>query len=123
MELTPEVDQLTPQVDQPTETMNGDSEADSQQHQTKESGIVVIPPQPVPAEVREYLFGEPNDTMVCVGQCVFPTLLDTGSTVSTISLAGLEFMEQAILHQIEDILHIECADGLNLPYLGYTRLL
>ena len=81
----------------------------------------MIPPQPVPAEVREYLFGEPNDTMVCVGQCVFPTLLDTGSTVSTISLAGLEFMEQAILYQIEDILHIECADGLNLPYLGYTQ--
>ena len=121
MALTPEVDQPTPQVDQPAETTNGDSEADSQQHQTKESGIVVIPPQPVPAEVREYLFGEPNDTMVCVGQCVFPTLLYTGSTVSTISLAGLEFMEQAILHQIKGILHIECADGLNLPYLGYTQ--
>ena len=33
---------------------------------------------------------------------------DTGSTVSTISL----------LHVI---LHIDCTDGLNLPYLGYTQ--
>ena len=67
------------------------------------------------------MFGDPNDTMVRIGQCVFPTLLDTGSTVSTISLAGLQFMENPTLHQITDFLHIECADGLNLPYLGYTQ--
>ena len=30
-------------------------------------------------------------------------------------------MKQATLHHIENILHIECADGLNLPYLGYTQ--
>ena len=30
-------------------------------------------------------------------------------------------MEYATLHQIEDNLHIECADGVNPPYLGYTQ--
>lgn len=48
-------------------------------------------------------------------------MLDTGATVSTISE---EFYRKQLhdveLHSIEDAIHIECADGQNMPYIGYV---
>ena len=48
-------------------------------------------------------------------------MLDTGATVSTISE---EFYKKQLygveLHSIEDAIHIECADGQSMPYLGYV---
>ena len=50
-------------------------------------------------------------------------LLDSGATVSTISE---EFYKKQLygveLHSIEDAIHIECADGQSMPYLGYDTI-
>ena len=68
------------------------------------------------------LLGEPNEAMVSVGGKMFPALLDTGSTVSTISQDGFDFLDEQVLYPIEDVLRIECADGQLLPYLGYIEV-
>ncbi|KAL5019205.1 hypothetical protein ScPMuIL_004927 [Solemya velum] len=48
-------------------------------------------------------------------------LLDTGSTVSTISEDFYrEHLHDVELHALESILSIECADGQLLPYSGYV---
>ena len=50
-------------------------------------------------------------------------LLDTGATVSTISA---NFYDQNLshieIHPLDEVLHIECADGQNMPYLGYISV-
>ena len=68
------------------------------------------------------LLGEPNEAMVSVGGKMFPALLDTGSTASTISQDGFDFLDEQVLNPIEDVLRIECADGQLLPYLGYIEV-
>ena len=68
------------------------------------------------------LLGESNEAMVSVGGKMFPALLDTGSTFSTISQDGFDFLDQQVLYPIEDVLRIECADGKLLPYLGYIEV-
>ena len=50
------------------------------------------------------------------------TLLDTGSTVSTISEDFYHsHLSHLALYPITDILQIECADGQHLPYYGYIE--
>ena len=69
------------------------------------------------------LVGSPNETEVIVGNVKTQGLLDTGSTVSTISQAfyNAHFSDQP-KYPVEDILRIECADGNDLPYDGYVEL-
>lgn len=48
-------------------------------------------------------------------------LLDTGSTISTVSQLYFEEHMQSPMMKIETLLDIECANGQQLPYLGYTE--
>lgn len=49
-------------------------------------------------------------------------LIDTGSTVSTVSKSYYEqYLSELPLHPMTEILHIECADGGTLPYCGYIE--
>lgn len=49
-------------------------------------------------------------------------LIDTGSTVSTVSKSYYETcLSDLPLHPMTEILHIECADGGTLPYCGYIE--
>ena len=67
------------------------------------------------------LVGESNEVQVIVKEIETRALLDTGSTVSTISQsfynAHLPYIE---LQPLNDLLQIECADGNLLHYLGYV---
>lgn len=52
-------------------------------------------------------------------QCA--ALLDTGSTVSTLSEAFYnQYLSDVELHSLEEVINIECADGQLMPYLGYV---
>lgn len=67
-----------------------------------------------------YIVGFPNEITIDVDNIICPALLDTGATISTISE---EFYTQSFshiyLHPVSEALHIECADGQVMPYLGY----
>ena len=67
------------------------------------------------------LVGDATETPVYINGIKTHGLLDTGSTVSTMS----EYFYKKHLHQTEiqpldHFLDIECADGRQLPYLGYV---
>lgn len=68
------------------------------------------------------LFGKPTETEIYVDGILTPTLLDTGSTVSTISETFYREHISAPLNMIDSLLDIECADGQQLPYSGYTEV-
>ena len=72
---------------------------------------------------EQTLIGKPNKITVAINNVQCKALLDMGATVSTIceefykkQLYGVE------LHSIEDAIHIECADGQSMPYLGYDTI-
>ena len=69
------------------------------------------------------LVGTANETDVVIGNIRAKALLDTGSTVSTLSKEFYDrhFQDQQI-HPVTNILNIECADGKDLPYEGYIEL-
>ena len=49
-------------------------------------------------------------------------LLDTGATISTISQKFYkESLSSLELHELDDIIKVECADGQLLPYLGFVE--
>ena len=52
------------------------------------------------------------------------SLLDTGSTVSTVSSTfyGKELKDKCEIHSLLELLEIEAASGHNIPYLGYVEL-
>lgn len=71
------------------------------------------------------LFGEANEADILLNEASCLALLDTGSTVSTISetlfkqvLAG----KGVLMQPLDEILRIECASGDMLPYVGYVEL-
>ena len=68
------------------------------------------------------LLGCVNEVEVAIGNTATQTLLDTGSCVSLISES---FYKQHLsandILPVGSILNIECADGQNLPYLGYIE--
>ena len=65
------------------------------------------------------LVGSPNETEVIVNDIQTKALLDTGSTVSTVSEKFYNSnLSDLTMHLLEFILKIECADGQHLPYLG-----
>ena len=67
------------------------------------------------------MIGKPNEITVALNNIQGKALLDSGATVSTISEAFYKNqLYGAELHSIEDAIHIECADGQSMPYLGYV---
>lgn len=79
--------------------------------------------QQSPTSVRERLVGSANEATVHIEGIQCSALLDTGSTVSTVSQ---EFYEQHLkanipMHPVKEMLKIECAGGDFLPYLGYIE--
>ena len=68
------------------------------------------------------LVGNVNKASTQIEGISTSTLLDTGSSVSTISQT---FFEQHLahlkLHDIGNLLKVECADGKSLPYSGYMQ--
>lgn len=66
------------------------------------------------------LCGRPTESSIYINGVKTSALLDTGSTVSTVSHT---FYEQHLKHiqlePLENIINIECADGNPLPYHGF----
>lgn len=69
------------------------------------------------------MVGKPNEINISVGGVNTCALLDTGSTVSTISE---EYYRQYCSHcniiAVNVLLDIECADGPSMPYLGCIKM-
>ena len=69
------------------------------------------------------LVGNVNEANVQIEGILTSALLDTGSSVSTISQT---FFEQNLahleLHDTGNLLKLECADGQSLPYSGYMKV-
>ena len=67
------------------------------------------------------LTGTNSEVTVKINNISALALLDTGSTVSTVSETFYQqYLSDEPIQQLDKILHIECADGENLPYLGYV---
>ena len=68
------------------------------------------------------LLGAPNEVTVIVDGTTTKGLLDTGSTVSTISESFYrQNLSTTPMESLTYLLNIECADGKQLPYLGYIE--
>lgn len=66
------------------------------------------------------LIGETNEVHILINNIPVTSLLDTGCCESLVSETFYrEHLSSIELRPIEDILNTECADGQNLPYLGY----
>lgn len=66
------------------------------------------------------LCGEPSEATKTINGLETKALIDTGSTVSTISKKlYLDHLQDIPIQEIGSLLHIECADGKHLPYDGY----
>ncbi len=66
--------------------------------------------------------GEANEAQIEVEGIACEALLDTGATISTVSERFYrEALSSLELHQINDIIKIECASGQLLPYMGYVE--
>jgi hypothetical protein len=67
--------------------------------------------------------GSPNEVTIKVNRITVSALLDTGSTVSTVSESFyLQYLANQPIQTLNHILHIECADGEEMPYLGYITV-
>jgi hypothetical protein len=67
--------------------------------------------------------GSPNEVTIKVNRIIVSALLDTGSTVSTVSESFyLQYLANHPIQTLNHILHIECADGEEMPYLGYITV-
>ena len=68
------------------------------------------------------LVGETNEVNINIKNIPTTALLDTGSCVSVISNSFYtEHLSNIEILPINQILKIECADGQQLPYLGYIE--
>ena len=68
------------------------------------------------------LAGEANEAEVGINGVVCQALLDTGSTVSTITQSFYdEHLTDTPLQPIDDLLKVECAGGQLLHYVGYVE--
>jgi hypothetical protein len=66
--------------------------------------------------------GKPTEALIDINNISTTTLLDTGSTISTISR---ELYQQNLnnlpIQQVQSLLDIDCADGNSLPYDGFKE--
>ena len=68
------------------------------------------------------LCGTTTETEVTINGITTTALLDTGSTVSTLSQKFYDtFLQHLPIKTINQLLQIECADGQSLPYTGYIE--
>ena len=66
------------------------------------------------------LVGSANETHVLIEGVRTQALLDTGSSVSTISQSFYEtHLSHLPLQPVKTLMSLECADGSALPYLGF----
>ena len=76
------------------------------------------------ASLVSRLIGRCPVVKVIMGEVVVPSLLDTGSMVTTVTQA---FFEQHLKPQTNEQLkscnwlHLTAANGLDIPYLGYVE--
>ena len=69
------------------------------------------------------LLESPNEVTVKANGIIASALLYTGSTVSTVSESFyLQYLGNQHIQTLNRILHIECADGEEMPYLGYITV-
>lgn len=69
------------------------------------------------------LIGSTNETVVILNDEKVSALIDTGSSVSTLSEQYYDkHLKHLPIEPVTDIINIECANGLNLPYSGYVVL-
>ena len=69
------------------------------------------------------LVGQPNEAKIRINDNSTTALLDIGSCVSTISRSFMEkHLPDITIKKIDQLLDIECADGSQLPYLGYIEV-
>ena len=69
------------------------------------------------------IFGTPTETTVSIEGKSVKSLLDTGSTVSTLSQSYYDNNLQHLkLQQLDSILKTECAGGQMLPYNGFIEV-
>ena len=68
------------------------------------------------------MVGTSTEASIVVNGTETKALLDSGSCVSTISQPFYEeHLNQTELRPLTEILKVECADGSELPYLGYVE--
>ena len=69
------------------------------------------------------MFGKPTETEIILHGKRIKALLDTGSTVSTISKGFYreELSDLIEMKPLDEIVEIECAGGSQLPYEGYIE--
>ena len=76
-----------------------------------------------PSKKKTSMVGSSNEVELMIGDHVFNTLLDTGSSISTISKAAYDqYLSSYPLEPITEILTVTCADGESLPYLGFISV-
>lgn len=69
------------------------------------------------------LVGTSNEVNVIVGTINTISLIDTGSSVSTVSHSFyIDHFSDLPIHPIKELLRIECADGQELPYEGFIEV-
>lgn len=69
------------------------------------------------------LVGEVNETMININGKEVKSLLDTGSCVSTCSEQFYhDYFSDIELKPLKNLLKVECADGSELPYLGFIEV-
>lgn len=67
--------------------------------------------------------GEHNIILVNINGVDTAALLDTGATVCTINTDVYNsYLQDVPLHSLDDIIKIKCADGENMPHLGYIKV-
>lgn len=79
-------------------------------------------PETMKLRVPPGLFGKPTESEVLLEGTSVKALLDSGSTVSTVSRTFYQHhLVDLEMHSIQDLLDIECAGGQQLPYDGYIE--
>ena len=69
------------------------------------------------------LVGEASETVIHIDEVETRCLIDSGSTVSTVSEAFYtDHLRHLTIQPLSTLLQIECADGQNLPYFGYVEV-
>ena len=66
------------------------------------------------------LVGVANEVNLSINKVGCTALIDTGATVSTISEDFYDkYLSHIEMYPVQEALKVECADGENMPYLGY----
>ena len=68
------------------------------------------------------LIRKPTETEIYIDGSLTSALLDTGSIISTVSENYYREHISSPLRTLDTLLDIECADGQQLPYIGYAEI-